>query len=278
VALGASTFSKALFIGGAGGDAGAFLPNSGDPAPNQTRNQFGGKIGKGGDGGSVTGITQTNAIATHIDLIAGDGGDSIHYGTPLDKGKTTYVGKGGSIRNVSLAGEAGNMDPAVGIKSYNNILAGETVADFVRDRLVKILGEPEILTDEVGNVGVVVGAAGRNKGIILDPIGAPTTYRSLSSRFGVSGSLENFTARNLMSAVAGNVDRLASIQVVKGLNIFQNIGVDKFGGDYLDQNLVPTVSHEPVLDGSSIDGGVIAKKYLNALGVTIAPPQNGYIR
>jgi hypothetical protein len=54
--------------------------------------------------------------------------------------------------------------------------------------------------------------------------------------------------------------------------------VDKFGGDYLDQNLVPTVSHEPVLDGSSIDGGVIAKKYLNALGVTIAPPQNGYIR
>ena len=278
VALGASTFSKALFIGGAGGDAGAFLPNSGDPAPNQTRNQFGGKIGKGGDGGSVTGITQTNAIATHIDLIAGDGGDSIHYGTPLDKGKTTYVGKGGSIRNVSLAGEAGNMDPAVGIKSYNNILAGETVADFVRDRLVKILGEPEILTDEVGNVGVVVGAAGRNKGIILDPIGAPTTYRSLSSRLGVNGSLENFTARNLMSAVAGNVDRLASIQVVKGLNIFQNIGVDKFGGDYLDQNLVPTVSHEPVLDGSSIDGGVIAKKYLNALGVTIAPPQNGYIR
>jgi hypothetical protein len=278
VALGASTFSKALFIGGAGGDAGAFLPNSGDPAPNQTRNQFGGKIGKGGDGGSVTGITQTNAIATHIDLIAGDGGDSIHYGTPLDKGKTTYVGKGGSIRNVSLAGEAGNMDPAVGIKSYNNILAGETVADFVKSKLIKVLGENEILTDEVGNVGVVVGAAGRNKGIILDPFGAPTTYRSLSARYGVNGSLENFTARNLMSAVAGNVDRLASIQVVKGLNIFQNIGVDKFGGDFLDQSQAPTVSHEPVLDGSSIDGGVIAKKYLNAMGVTIAPPQNGYIR
>ncbi len=278
IALGASTFSKALFIGGAGGNAGAFIPNIEDPEPNQQRNQFGGRVGRGGDGGGISGITQTNAIATHIDLIAGDGGDTIHYGTPLDKPKTTYVGKGGSISNISLAGEAGNMDASIGIKSYNNILAGETVADFVKTRLVAPLGLPEFLTDGIGNVGVVVGAAGRNKGVILDPFGGPITYRSLSARYGVNGSLENFTARNLMSAVAGSVDRIASIQLVKGLNIAQNVGVDKLGGDYLDQNGAPTVSHEPVLDGRNVDGGIVAKKYVNALGFSVPPPQNGFIR
>ncbi len=278
VSLGASTYSKALFIGGAGGNAGAFVPNIGDPAPNQARNQFGGRVGHGGDGGSVSGITQTNAIAAHIDIIAGDGGDAIHYGTPLDKPKTTFVGKGGSVLNITLAGEAGNMDASVGIKSYNDILAGETVADFVKTRLEAPLGKLEYLTDGVGNVGIVVGAAGRNKGIILDPFGAPYTYRSLSARYGVNGSLVDFTARNLMSAVAGNVDRIASIQLVKGLNIAQNVGVDKLGGDYLDLSGAPTVSHEPVLDGRNIDGGIVAKKYLDDLGQTVPPPQNGYIR
>ncbi|MEI7928461.1 MAG: hypothetical protein WCH40_07925, partial [Verrucomicrobiales bacterium] len=278
VALGASTFSKALFIGGVGGKAGSFIPNIEDPAPNQHKNQFGGQVGKGGEGGSISGITQTNAIATHIDLIAGDGGDTIRYGTPLDKPKTTYVGKGGSIRDISLAGEAGNMDPSIGIKSYNDVFANETVADFVRNKLLEPVGELQELTDFVGNVGVVVGAAGRNKAVVLDPFGAPTTYRSLSARYGVNGSLENFTARNLMSAVAGNVDRIASIQFVKGLNIAQRIGVDKLGGDYLDQSGQPTVSHEPVLDGINIDGGIVAKKYMDAYGVSIPPPERGFIR
>ena len=213
-----------------------------------------------------------------MDFIAGDGGDSIHYGTPLDKPKTTYVGKGGSIRDISLAGEAGNMDAAVGIKSYNNVFANETVADFVRKKLVEPVGDRQELTDLLGNVGVVVGAAGRNKSVVLDPFGAPITYRSLSARYGVNGSLENFTARNLMSAVAGNVDRIASIQFVKGLNIAQSIGVNKLGGDYLDQSGAPTVSHEPVLDGRSIDGGIVAKKYLDANGGSIPPPERGFIR
>ena len=81
-----------------------------------------------------------------------------------------------------------------------------------------------------------------------------------------------------MSAVAGNVSRIASIQFVKNLNIAQNIGVDKLGGDYLDQSGQPTVSHEPILDGSNIDGGIVAKKYLDALGASIPPPERGFIR
>ena len=152
------------------------------------------------------------------------------------------------------------------------------MADFVKTRLVSDAGPPEFLTDAVGNVGVVVGSAGRNKGIIIDPFGAPITYRSLPARYGINGSLEDFTARNLMSAVAGNVARIASIQFVKNLNIAQNVGVNKLGGDYLDQNMQPTVSHEPVLDGSNIDGGIVAKKYLNALGKSVPPPERGFIR
>lgn len=275
---GASTFSKGLFVGGAGGNAGAFIPNIDDATPNQFRNQFGGRIGRGGDGGNIVGIAQENGIAAHIDLIAGDGGDTIHYGTPFDKPKVSYVGKGGSIRDIRLAGEAGNMDPAVGIKSYNNIFAGETVDDFVRNGLLNPVGSPAFLADSVGNVGVIVGAAGRNKAVILDPVDAPTTYRSLPARFATNGSLENFTARNLMSAVAGSVDRIASIQLVKGLNVAQQVGVDKLGGDFLDEDLAPTVSGEPVIDGRNIDGAIVAKKYVNLLGASVPPPQNGFIR
>ena len=284
VALGSSTFAKALFVGGEGGNGGAFVPNVEDVAKNQHRNQFGGRIGRGGDGGNVSGITQTNAIAAHIDIIAGNGGDSMHYGTPLDTPRNTFVGKGGSVRNISLAGEAGNIDPAVGLNSYNKLArpgtydTDQTVAEFVKTTLVSDVGAPVILSDALGNVGVVVGSAGRNKGIILDPVGGPWTYRSLPARYGVSGSLENFTARNLASALAGNVDRIASIQFVKGLFIAQNIGSDKLGGDFLDQFSVPTVSHEPILDGINIDGAVIAKKYLSAAGLSVPPPQNGYIR
>ncbi len=275
---GASTFSKGLFVGGAGGNAGAFIPNIDDATPKQFRNQFGGRIGRGGDGGNVVGIVQENGIAAHIDLIAGDGGDTIHYGTPFDKPKVSYVGKGGSIRDIRLAGEAGNMDPAIGIKSYNNIFAGESVDDFVRNELVNPAGLPAFLTDSVGNVGVIVGAAGRNKSVILDPVDAPTTYRSLPARFATNGSLENFTARNLMSAVAGSVDRIASIQLVKGLNVAQQVGVDKLGGDFLDEDLAPTVSGEPVIGGRNINGAIIAKQYVNLLGASVPPPQNGFIR
>lgn len=284
LALGSSTFSKALFVAGEGGNGGAFVPNPEDSAAKQRRNQYGGQVGRGGQGGSIIGVTQLNAIAAHIDLIAGNGGDSIHYGTPLDTPRKTYVGKGGSIRDISLAGEAGNIDPAVGLKSYNKLAPpgtdreDQTVADFVKKTLFSDIGQQVVLSDALGNVGVVVGSAGRNKGVILDPQGAPFTYRSLPARYGVSGSLENFTARNIVSLLAGNVDRIASIQFVKNLNIAQHIGADKLGGDFLDQSGIPTVSHEPVLDGINIDGAGVAKIYLNALGFTIPAPENCYIR
>jgi hypothetical protein len=286
VELGSSTFAKALFVGGAGGNAQAFIANPDDPAASQARKAFGGRVGRGGDGGSVTGITQTTGIAAHIDLIAGNGGDTVHYGTPLDKPKTTFVGRGGSVKNITLAGEAGNMAPSVGLRSYNNVLANQTVADFIFAQFVDTnpLLPASQLTDAVGNVGVIVGSAGRNKQIVLDPVGHPFETRSLPARNGINGSLENFNANSLMSALAGSVDRVASIQVVRNLRIDQQVGSDKLGSVNFEEfvptsnSFAATISGEPVLDGRNIDGAIVAKRYLDAAGRPIAPPQNSYIR
>jgi len=51
----------------------------------------------------------------------------------------------------------GNITPTVGIKSYNNILGGETVADFVARKFRDPLGlEGTALTDADGNVGILI--------------------------------------------------------------------------------------------------------------------------
>jgi hypothetical protein len=286
VELGASTFSKALIVAGAGGDARAFIVNPEDGAPNQARNAFGGRVGKGGDGGNIVDFRQVTGTAVHVDLIAGNGGDTLHYGTSLDSPKGTFVGKGGSIKNVSLAGEAGNMDAGIGIKSYNNVLANETMAEFIESQFVDpnpLLPISE-LNDIIGNVGVIVGSAGRNKQVVLDPDGHPYEFRSIASKNGVNGSLENFSANRLMSAIAGNVDRVASIQLVRNLRVDQQIGVDKAGSvDFEEFNpelnvFVPTVSGEPVLDGRNIDGAGVAKKIVDASGRQIPTPENFFIR
>jgi hypothetical protein len=277
---GGFTFSKALIIAGAGGDATAFIPNPDDSAPNQNQNQFGGRVGRGGDGGNIINIRQFAGIDSHVDLIAGDGGSTVHYGTPLDRPGKVFVGKGGSIRSVTLEGTAGFMDPNVGIKSYNNILAGESVADFVQTMLVNPFYNPitdptVALTDAMGNVGVTVGAAGRNKAIIVSAFGEPIEYRSLPSINGVNGSLETFSAASVMAAVAGNVDRIAAIQFVKGLNV-GTTGVNKVGGDFLDSEGNPTASDGPVLDGKLIDGAGVAKRFLSAAGKPISTPLNWF--
>lgn len=291
VDFGASSISKALLAAGAGGDATSFIANPGDGTPNQFQNAFGGKIGKGGAGGSVNGVTQKGGLDSHMDIIAGDGGSTIHYGTVLDK--KGFVGVGGSIKNVDLASSLGNKSAAVAIKSYNDVLNGESFAQFVQTSLVDeaTLVFPALLDDGLGNVGVVVGAAGRNKSYVLDPDNNPTIYRSVPSKTGINGSLEYVFAKNLVAAVAGSVDRIASIQSYRAVTISSETGAIKNaklvqvpGGlptlvdDFADAFGNATTSHEPVLEGILVDGAIVAKKYLNAPGTKIAPPLNGYIR
>jgi hypothetical protein len=188
--------------------------------------------------------------------------------------------------NVSLAGEAGNMDASVGIRSYNNVLADESMAEFIESQFLdpNLLLPLSELNDSIGNVGVIVGSAGRNKQIVIDTTGHPFEFRSLASKNGVNGSLENFSANALMSYLAGSVDRVASIQLVKNLRIDQKIGVDKQGTvdfeefDPFTNSFLPTVSGEPVLDGRNIDGAGVAKRYVDSSGRQIAPPENSVIR
>ena len=178
------------------------------------------------------------------------------------------------------------------------VLFGESFAQFVQSELIEPAqpfgvpaGTPAFLDDVLGNVGIVVGAAGRNKAYVLDPDNNPTLYKSVPARTGVNGTLENVFARNLISAVAGSVDRIASIQVYKAVTITGETGGDKNarlvtvpGGlptlveDFADANGIPTTSHEPVLEGIEVDGAIISKKFLDSKGRKIAPPLNGYLR
>jgi hypothetical protein len=134
---------KVLVVAGAGGDASAFTvnPNEGD------RNQqtaFGGKVGKGGNGGDIIGFQQDNSIDVSVDLIAGNGGSTVNYGSNFDT--KTFVGKGGSVKNINLKGTVGTIDPLRKIKSYTDTIdldpsdgPGDGINDVsheaVRDRL-----------------------------------------------------------------------------------------------------------------------------------------------
>ncbi len=292
--IGNPSVSKALIAAGAGGDASSFVLNPFDQSPNQTLNAFGGKVGKGGNGGSVLGVTQQGARAAQMDIIAGDGGSTVNYGTVRD-GKKGFVGIGGSVKQVYVTADLGNGSPFVALRSYNDVLNGESFGDFVQSDLIdqtRVIGAPLVtLDDNVGNVGIIVGSAGRNKSVRLDPDNNPTVYRSIPSQAGVNGMLENVTALNLVAAVAGSVDRIAALQSYKNVLITNNTGSDKAprlitvpGGlptiveDYADQFGIPTTSHEPVLEGILVDGAIVAKRFLDARGKKIAPPLHGVIR
>ncbi len=288
--FGGSASSKALIAAGEGGDASSFIVNPIDFTSNQVANAFGGRIGKGGNGGSVVGVTQKGALDPHLDIVAGDGGSTIHFGTVLDK--KGFVGVGGSVREVRIASSLGNASAAVALKNYNNVHINESFNDFVQAKLISETPPVDVfLNDVIGNVGVVVGSAGRNKSYVLDPDNNPTIWQSVPSRTGVNGSLENVFARNLVSAVAGSVDRIASIQEYKSVTVVNNVGgvknaktITAPGGlpnlvdTFADEFGIETTSFEPVLEGYLVDGAVIAKKFLNGKGQKIAPPINGYIR
>jgi hypothetical protein len=258
----------------------------------------------GGNGGSLSGIRSGPNSQAHYNLIGGDGGDTITYGTPGDP--KTFVGRGGSISVVRIDGDIGNItgdnpntaaNDAVAIKSYNDMINGETFQEWV-DAKMRLPDDPFFpvsLTDLDGNVGIVVGAAGRNKAAALDP-NQPTEFRSQPATGGKSGDLVDVIAKNLLSAVAGSVQRIAAINIVKGLQVSPGvIGAEKgFFNDtphlpnyYMPDGVTETPGprFEPVLEGRLVsdagvsgDGAVVAHVFLNLDGSLATPSGKSFIR
>lgn len=188
--------SKNLIIAGDGGDAYGFKSSSiagSTFTPEQKALlAFGGVDGIGGNGGSINGFDDLNADVV-TDLIAGNGGNLINYGSPGQS--KSNVGRGGSISNVTLIGSAGDLRDDQAILSYN--APGTSMADFVANFLAGNGSGP--LNNTIGNVGVVAGAAGRVAG-------------DLASSDTLNGSVSNFSANDgIMSMVAGSVNRISAI-------------------------------------------------------------------
>lgn len=212
--------ARVVAMAGKGGNAYAVsaatvLAENNFPSYSQSfqRNVFamGTANGIGAAGGSITDFTQPAALKTSVDLVAGNGGSTINYGKILSQ--TTGVGRGGSMLNVNLANNAGVIASDVAIRAY--------AIDFARDLRN---GDITAITNDTGNVGVVVGSAG-------------SVRNDLPSQLGVAGSISNFRAQNIMSMIAGSVDRIAAITSVTGVQL-QNggtqIGVAK--NTYLNPN------------------------------------------
>jgi hypothetical protein len=233
---------KVVVIAGKGGDVYAFLaPNTATPL--QSLEAFGGRDGIGGAGGDILNFKQVGEVNASIDLIAGNGGSTINYGTPIDV--KTNVGKGGSISGVNIQANIGDVRPGVAIKAYGN--PGDTIDDFVQNFVLAFPGT--VLDSTVGNVGLVTGIAGR----VADGFATNT---------GVNGSATNISARSIMSMVAGSVDRIAAIQVISGITtsasgIFASDKNVLNQVEYLDEVGAPTNTVE--LGGALIDGAIVGK-------------------
>ena len=208
--------------------------------------------GIGGNGGSISNFTQPAGTNVSTDLVAGNGGSTINYGQTSDK--TTGVGRGGSLTNVKLAGDAGAWAQNLAIKSY--VAFGRPMTDFVSD--VRNLLVPQ-LDPTVGNVGVVVGQAGFVRSE------QPATA-------GITGSVSGFEAKRIMSMVAGSVDRLAAITAVSGLR-FTQAGAFKVSDPsgpvthvngnayYAGSDYTGDVVTDASPGGTLVDGALLARKF-----------------
>ena len=155
----------------------------------------------------VTAIVAALVTAMWLrDLIAGNGGNTVNFGSPLDA--TTKTGRGGSISNIDIAGNIGSVGPNVAILAYNDIFTGQSVADFVTATLVN--GASTALNDALGNVGLVAGATGRVKdratGTIDDVATSGAVDAAISGRGSLGGSLGQTSAGaagSLQGGVAG---------------------------------------------------------------------------
>lgn len=225
----AGVAAKVIVWAGSGGNAFAALAtasnvgNAGDISPILNLRAFGGVNGVGGNGGSITNFSQPKTVYAGVDLIAGNGGSVVNYGSPGNS--STGVGKGGSLSGITLAGEAGRVDETVAIKSYGS--------DFVQT-VLRGLPATE-LDDSLGNVGVIAGVAGRVKGDLPAGDAAAKT-----------GSVTNFTARSIMSMVAGSVDRIAAINTISGINLTSPGGVlGAYKTVPVGPQIPPAVPHGP---------------------------------
>jgi hypothetical protein len=254
--------AKVVVFAGHGGAAyaatatapGLALPAPGNPSENPAilaLRAFGSANGVGGNGGNITNFNQPTGVQTAVDLVAGNGGSLMNYGSILQN-TSTKVGLGGSITGVSLRGEAGRVASDVAIRGYG--------ADFV-DRIV-LNGWATLLNNEQGNVGVIAGEAGRVK----DGVAGDGRDKA--------GSVSNFSATRIMSMVAGSVDRIASIKTISGVSSSEGVyGAYKTNPVPL---LVPgTIPHSednplyfdraglqkpsPVIGGRLMDGAVVAQ-------------------
>ena len=195
-----STTGKVIVIAGDGGTSYSAKPQTtgkSKPTAEQIAMAVGAVNGPGGAGGGIANFVQPTTTNTHVDLIAGNGGATVGHSVAAQNATVDNSGKGGSITNANITGSIGNSDPTVAIKSYNNILGGQSVQDFVDSYILGDISAP--IDDSVGNVGLVAGAAGRVEG-------------GLPSSDGISGSVTNVHAENIMSMVAGNVEQVDLIQ------------------------------------------------------------------
>ncbi len=276
LSTGGETFAKSLIVAGAGGNAFAFIPNRSDEdiVTHQAEKAFGGLIGRGGNGGSIVGFQQNGATKARLDLIAGDGGNTINYGTAADRG--VPVGIGGTVQGIKVAGSIGNTESNVPIKAYNDVFKHQSVANFLDDGLRDprsllspfdpLYRPPGDFADATGVVGLVVGAAGRLKESQVGYADGIPLFRSVPAFAGTNGSAIDIAAGGIMSMVAGSVDRVASIQVVSGIQLTREgiLGTDKGRvgvSEYLDKDGLNIVS-EPFLDGKLIDGALIYKSFV----------------
>ena len=218
-----TSIGKVVVIAGDGGNVLGSLPYnhsnpSSDPSAMEVLMAFGGVNGRAGNGGSITSFQQPSNTLTNIDLIAGNGGSTLNYGVSADT--SVGVGKGGSITGATvtdptgkvqanIVGNIGNSDPTVAIKAYNNIKddyhADETMGQFVQNTF----RDPSqifstFINDDLGNVGIVAGAAGRVKNNQL----------AYNGSYGSVSNLVFNTGSKIMSMVAGAVDDIARIQSV----------------------------------------------------------------
>ena len=209
----AGKFGKVLVIAGDGGSS--YSQKVLQPGnATSIALSIGGVDGPGGNGGSILNFTQPTNLDTHVDLIAGNGGDTINHSFGAETAAYSALGlpssasqdnsgRGGSLLNITVTGSIGNSDPNVAIKSYNNFFGGQTMQQFVDQYIVGNISAP--MNDSIGNVGVVAGAAGYVEGTAVDPVThirqpAPGTLAPSSG--GINGSVTNIHAQNIMSMVA----------------------------------------------------------------------------
>ncbi len=286
----AQLIGKLVIVAGKGGDAYSALRQDillpGDNDVNDLAHAllaFGGTSGQGGNGGDIANIRQPVSTQTAVDIIAGNGGSTVNASSALSP--QTGVGRGGSISNIQMAGTLGsvNRNTSLGqianppIKSYSTAdVNGNTTSSlnvfiaFLTGDLLNPDGTPFVLTDAVGNVGMVAGAAGNVSG------GQP-------AQDGANGSVTGITASSILSIVAGSVDRVAPVAQISNILVTNPdgvLGADKsinapFGPNgQLDYYNVQGINVANLEAGYRlIDGAIFASQIVQTPGQVIVGPR-----